>query len=249
MINFNCEENMKNRIKRIKFKIRYSFMTIYRGVKKVLAILYYQHLYLLGRKYTYQVEGFRLGGEHTIGTIPRKVADYWIDKGEDAFEEYMMSCDHYEMEDNIPKEYHLPEWWEVDEIMHQSTVEFEVGNEFIVTNKDTGEEITIPMTDDLIFETNCPETDYYEKMGDELKDPLVFGQAFAKGTFHFSELELDKPFDRSKFNVGIEMWSNLKLVEKIWYGNRKWYFNEDGITLLPEGEDSWSKSDCCWIDD
>ena len=33
--------------------------------------------------YTYQVSLYRYGGEHTIGTITRAQADFWIARGDD----------------------------------------------------------------------------------------------------------------------------------------------------------------------
>ena len=35
--------------------------------------------------YKYHVLGTPYGGEHTIGTIPKKVAEYWLKQGADAF--------------------------------------------------------------------------------------------------------------------------------------------------------------------
>jgi hypothetical protein len=32
-------------------------------------------------KYSYSINISRLGGEHTIGTISRKVANYWLNVG------------------------------------------------------------------------------------------------------------------------------------------------------------------------
>ena len=46
------------------------------------------------KKYKYKVSISRYGGEHTIGTIPTKVANWWLEnKTADEFEEYILSHD------------------------------------------------------------------------------------------------------------------------------------------------------------
>ena len=44
------------------------------------------------KKYKYKVSISRYGGEHTIGTIPTKVANWWLEnQTADEFEEYILS--------------------------------------------------------------------------------------------------------------------------------------------------------------
>jgi hypothetical protein len=79
--------------------------------------------------YTYQISAYRYGGEHTIETIPRKVALWWMQNHPDDFEDYFLQEDKtHHSEDNwghIPEEYRLGEWYENhDEILHYDCCEF-----------------------------------------------------------------------------------------------------------------------------
>ena len=77
-------------------------------------------------KYSYYLMAGPYGGEHTIGTIPEKVAKYWIGKGADAFGEYMLNSNHNKINDTdkVPKKYQLPIWQELNNISHMSSVVF-----------------------------------------------------------------------------------------------------------------------------
>ena len=44
-------------------------------------------------KYKYNICATRYGGEHTIGTINKSVASYWLKRGQDEFEDYMTDWD------------------------------------------------------------------------------------------------------------------------------------------------------------
>lgn len=193
-------------------------------------------------KYEYNLWGSRYGGEHTIGTIPQKVADYWLDKGQEAFEEYMWSYDHYEKNEDgtIPLEYQLSEWWEVDDIEHMSTVEFSDANVLYVEDVKTKEIVAeIPMTEDLIGTVFNPLTEGVCGV-DTTGKAIVYGQSFEKGGFNFEMLKTDEPFDASKVKFNVTEWDTLKLVNDVDY---------DGDTLSVEDGDTIGKSFACWIDD
>ena len=78
--------------------------------------------------YTYQISAYRYGGEHTIGTIPRKVALWWMQNHSDDFEHYFMQDDKtHDSEDNwghIPEEYRLENFYENADILHHDCCEF-----------------------------------------------------------------------------------------------------------------------------
>ena len=104
--------------------------------------------------YKYHVLGTSNGGEHTIGTIPKKVAEYWLKQGDDAFQEYMFAWDDekVELNKNIPEEFQLEQdWYDIDDIGHICSVEFHDSNVLIVEDAKTGETVTeIEMTDDKL---------------------------------------------------------------------------------------------------
>ena len=199
--------------------------------------------------YEYNVWGSRYGGEHTIGTIPKNVAKYWLEKGQDAFKEYMFAGywedDKEELNKTIPKEYQIDKYWhDLDDIDHIDTVEFESSNVLIVTDAKTGETVAeINMTDDKLGAVCNAESDAYEN-DEELfdgKKVIVYGQSFEKGGFNFENLVIDEPFDESKVKFDVSIWDDLKLVDAVNYG--------DDITLNVEGGDTTGKSMAMWIDD
>jgi hypothetical protein len=198
----------------------------------------------------------RYGGEHTIGTIPKKVAEYWLDKGADAFKEYMLDWNHDEINDSgtIPEEDQLPNWYEVDDIDHMCTIEFADTNTltvFDVTNKKDelwswGEEIAeIAMTENKIDSVGDETAiikieEEWNELPPSNDEYIVYGQSFEKGSVVFETLETKEPFDASKLKFNISKWNDLYLVNSLSY---------DGVELENMGMEGFGKSMACWIDD
>jgi hypothetical protein len=61
--------------------------------------------------YTYKISAQNIGGERVIGTIPSKVAVYWLENHYNDFEEYYLSEGRdYDSDgrwNHIPEEYRL----------------------------------------------------------------------------------------------------------------------------------------------
>ena len=199
--------------------------------------------------YEYTVWGSKHGGEHTIGTIPKKVAEYWLEKGQDAFEEYMFAGywdeDKEELNKHIPDEYQIDTYWhDLDDIDHNCSVEFANGNVLYVEDLKTGKVVAeIEMTDDKLGTVCDVVSDAYQNDEDifDGKKVIVYGQSFEKGGFPFENLVIDEPFDASKVKFDVSKWDNLLLVDAVTYG--------DDITLGVEGGDTIGKSMAMWIDD
>ena len=193
--------------------------------------------------YKYEIWASRYGGEHVTGTIPEPVADYWLDKGQDALEEYMFAWheDKVKLEKSIPEEFHLGEWHEINDIEHQCCGEFEKSNVLTVYDADTNEEIAeIDMTDDLITGEIDDPAKTYKETATTSSLTLFYGQSFEKGGFPYETIETDKPFDASKLKVSLTNWSGLKLIHAIEY---------DGESYCASGGDTIGKSMNCWIED
>jgi hypothetical protein len=194
-------------------------------------------------KYEYHIWGSRYGGEHTIGTIPQKVADYWLEQGQDAFQDYMFAGywedDKEELNKTIPKEFQIDTYWhDLDNIEHLCTVEFETSNVIIVEELKTGKQVVeIAMSDDLLGDVNNPFADNNDWKGE---NAVVYGQSFEKGGFDFENLIIDEPFDASKLKLNVSEWDTMKLVNGISY---------DGQVLYAQGGDTIGKSMAMWIDD
>ena len=199
-------------------------------------------------KYKYYLKAGPYGGKHTIGTIPKKVAKYWLDKGADAFGEYMLDSNHDKINDTgrIPEEYQLPIWHKLDNISHMSSVVF-CNSNFLtvldVTNLDEslsleeGQEIAkITMTDVMIGDSDFDAG----KLLNLDNDCVIYGASNDTGFCRFELLETDKPFDTSKLKLDLTAWNKFKLIKAIKY---------NGVELGNEGmEVSTKQSMECWID-
>ena len=208
------------------------------------------------KKYKYNIYISRLGGEHTIGTIPIKVAKYWLEKGEDAFENYML-CDPFddekeELNKSIPKEFQINEYWhDMEDIEHTNGAEYASSNYLYVheykehngTFHHQGKEIlTYPIDDITIDSISDPVADATDEDGEIANgdEVIVYGQSFEKGSWEYETIETDEPFDISKLTVSVTIWDNLKIVDSI---------NYDGECYGNMGGSSWGKSMAFWIDD
>jgi hypothetical protein len=198
-------------------------------------------------KYEYHIYGSRCGGEHTIGTIPKKVAEYWSQQGADAFEEYMLNWEHEELNEgaSIPKEYQLPNWYELDDIDHMCSIEFHEGNIVTVTDITNQKEDDMPWVGNVIAEIPMTEDKIGSFIDEVAKAPnkddfIVYGQSFEKGICSFETLKIDEPFDASKLKFDVAVWDDLYLVSGLIYDDK--YLANEGM----EGE---TKSMACWIDD
>ena len=207
-------------------------------------------------KYQYELICTRYGGEHTIGSIPNEVAQFWSERcdGDNSkFEEYMFNWDDDDKNDGIPEKYQLREGYEHSDVMHEYTVEFAEGQ--MIDVEDTKNEKTIAeikLTDVLVDKTTCPESDFRDKQNpheegtdesDYWEQPyaLLFWAYNEKGWWGWL-LETDEVFDATKLKVDIQLWSSLKLVSGFSYDGKEL----DRLDNTGDGNDS--KGLYTWID-
>lgn len=197
-------------------------------------------------KYNYYLMVGPYGGKHTIGTIPKKAAEYWLDKGADAFDEYMLDDDHDKINKSgtIPKEYQLPIWYELNNVGYVSSAIFCNSNILTVLDVtkldenvyiEKGKEVArIEMTDDMVSDSDVNTM----KLKDE--EYVVYGASNDTGFCKFELLETKEPFDSSKLKFYVSYWNNFRLITGI---------NYNGDDLGNEGmEISTGQSMECWID-
>ena len=201
------------------------------------------------KKYKYDVYISRYGGEHTIGTIPLKVAKWWLEnKTADEFEEYVFSHDwnddKEELNKSIPEEFQIDEYWhDMDNIEHINGAEYASSN-YVYVHEDKGESAQAELVgefpiEDVPIDNSLDPVETFEKFIPDDK-VIVYGQSFEKGGWDYEQIETDEPFDISKLSVGITIWDNLKIIDSIHYED-KCYGNIGGDTM--------GKSMAFWIDD
>ena len=197
--------------------------------------------------YNYKLNAGHYGGEYTIGTISKSAAEYWLSKGDKVFSEYVFAADRDEDFFNIPENHKLNEWYEIDDIMHESSLEFSDSNWFKITETDTGKSFYI---DFFKIDKNSIVIDNSEMMNAMSSEKaVVFGQSFEKGSYEvicydkdYNEcaFSTDEPFDLKKIkNVCVTKWSDLLLLNSFEYED---YFFD--VTIV---EESTVKSMNAWI--
>ena len=199
-------------------------------------------------KYSYYLMAGPYGGEHTIGTIPEKVAKYWLDQGADAFGEYMLDTNHDKINDSgaIPKKFQLPIWQRVNNISQISSVVFCNSNSLTVidvTNLsekilyEEGREIAkITLTDGKIGDSDVGAG----KLQNLRNEYVVYGASNDTGFCKFELLETNKPFDETKLKFDLTSWNKFKLLAGVKYC-------EDSVGI--EGMEILTKQSMeCWID-
>ena len=211
------------------------------------------------KKYKYNIYISRLGGEHTIGTISKEVAEYWLEnKSADDFEEHIFSHDwdddKEKLNKSIPKEFQIDEYWhDMDDIAHMNGAEYHSTNVAYVldnTNPDKSKSVGIynqgveigeyPLDDIPIDITEDPAVDWQEDEKNTEDRVIVYGQSFEKGGWDYETIETNEPFDIAKLKVSIAWWDGLKIINDIIY---------DGELYGCSGGDTTGKSMAFWIDD
>lgn len=152
------------------------------------------------RTYTMRVWGY--GGDYAMGTVDRKIYDYFKNRRLD-FAEFCYN-DSYAEENNIPEEmwpFPPDQWYECDNLIHVNGVDMNGG-----TIEIEDEEGNIVYRKDM---SDISEDDITTDGGDEAfihqhvtKDKVVFyGVSSEKGTFFETEIELKAPFELEKLNI------------------------------------------------
>ena len=209
-------------------------------------------------KYKYNVYISRYGGEHTIGTISKEVAEYWLEnKSADDFEEYIFSHDFDDdkekLNKSIPKEFQIDEYWhDMDDIAHMNGAEYASTNVAIVfdnTNPDKSKSMMwsqgveigeYPLEDIPIGTTEDPAFDWEDDENNTGDKVIVYGQSFEKGGWDYETIETNEPFDITKLKLAVGHWDGLKIINNIVY---------DGELYGSSGGDTSGKSMAFWIDD
>ena len=195
--------------------------------------------------FIYEITAGRLGGEHTIGTIPKSLSDYWSEWEQDDLEGYLFSFDREEDYPNVPEKYHLNEWNEIDDITHQNSVEFSATNYFEITNTETNDSFYIDFQEINSNELFIDESKM-EKVSTS-NELILFCQSWEKGEFIVEcndndgnpcEFITNEPFDLNKIkNVKCTRFSEILLLNSFEYEN--YTFEVSGGDTMGKGMSAW----------
>lgn len=182
---------------------------------------------------TYKIMLWGYGGEYVMGTVERKIYDYFKQRRL-SVSEYAWGNSDY----NIPEEFEpFPEgsWYECSDMCHISGVDRCSGT--LQIDDENGETIyQEPLEDIDGYSDDSPEWSCDEEHWIDEKDPgtVVFiGTSSEKGTFFEAELNLVAPFDPTKLTLIYDEVDGNEIINRIEY---------DGEELDNFGGDTNGKS-------
>lgn len=211
---------------------------------------------------TYKIQLWGYGGEYVMGTVDRKIYDYFKHRRLDL-SDYAWDSDYAE-EHNIPEEmqpFPPGSWYECEDMCHEHGVDRNAGTLQIL---DENEEVIyekrledIPgWSDD--GEEPGPEWGGGEEywVGSKPAGTVVFfGISNEKGTFFEGEIELKAPFDITKLELGYDEIDGNDIINSVkyddeqidnWGGDTNGKSSEFGFYLIKDSN-TWEKY--CTMDD
>lgn len=184
---------------------------------------------------TYKIHLWGYGGESVMGTVDRKIYDYFRSRRLDV-SDFAWDYD-YAGEHNIPEDmWPFPPgaWYECDDMAHSNGVERNSGTLHI--EDENGDTFLEKSLDDCNGYDDSPELEFRDETFIDEKPPgtVVFiGNSNEKGTFFEGEIELTSPFDISKLTLIIDEVDGSEIISGATY---------DGIDIDNWGGDTTGKS-------
>lgn len=152
---------------------------------------------------TYKISLWGYGGETVMGTVDRKIYDYFKQRRLDL-SDYAWDSD-YADENEIPDEmqpFPAGSWYECDDMGHISGVDRVAGT--VQIDDENGETIYQEALDELSGRDGEPEFSCFDEVWIDSKPAgtVVFiGKSNEKGTFFEGEINLKEPFDITKLTL------------------------------------------------
>jgi hypothetical protein len=169
---------------------------------------------------TYTVQMWGYGGEYVMGTVDRKIYDY--------FKHRRLSVSDYAWDSDYADDNDIPDdmqpfppgsWYECDDMGHVSGVDRNSGTLQVCNEKgETVYEISLENIDGC--SDNSPEISCYDEVWIDSKAPgtVVFvGVSTEKGTFYEAEINLTQPFDSSKLCINYDEIDGNEIINMITY--------------------------------
>jgi hypothetical protein len=183
---------------------------------------------------TYKISMWGYGGEKTMGTVDRKIYDYFKHRRLDL-SDYAWDSD-YADENNIPEDmqpFPPGSWYECDDMAHAHGVSRNAGT--LQIEDENGEVIYERSLEDISGgDENEPEWSCGDEawIDEKPAGTVVFiGNSNEKGTFFESDLPLTMPFDITKLTLNYDEIDGEELVNGVEYDGEtidNWGGNTDG---------------------
>jgi hypothetical protein len=170
---------------------------------------------------TYNISMWGYGGEKVMGTVDRKIYDYFRQRRLDL-SDFAWDSDYAE-ENNIPEDmqpFPPGSWYECDDMGHVHGVSRNAGT--LQITDENGDTVYERSFDDITGGGDDGEPDW--SCGDEVfigeksDGTVVFiGSSNEKGTFFEGEIELKEPFDITKLCLGYDEIDGEEIINTVTY--------------------------------
>lgn len=181
---------------------------------------------------TYKIRLWGYGGEYVMGTVDRKIYDYFR-RRRLSVPDYAWDTD-YADEQNIPEDmqpFYSGQWYDCDDLGHVYGVDSSAGT--LQIDDENGDTVYERRLEDL---DGCDvELCYNEEVWIDMapKGTVVyFGYSSDKGTFFEGEIELTMPFDPEKLSLKISDFDGNDIISGVEY---------DGVEIDNWGGDTNGK--------
>jgi len=201
---------------------------------------------------TYKIQMWGYGGEKVMGTVDRKIYDYFKHRRLDL-SSFAWDGDYAE-ENKIPDEmcpFPPGSWYECDDMVHVNGVSRDAGTVQIFDEQD---QLVYERRLEEIYGDNEdePEMECFDDtwIGSKPAGTVVFvGSSNEKGTFFEGEIELKSPFDITKLKLVYEEVDGEGIVNTVFYDDEdieNWGGSTDGKSsdfgmYLVKDSNSWDK--------
>ena len=172
------------------------------------------------RTYTVTLAGY--GGEIVLGSVDRKIYEYFKQNDLDI-EEYSWDSDYAE-ENNIDEDMQPFEpgaWHDCDDVAHESGCELSEYNVIIVCDENGQEvwrcDLDYEQLENAGIEVECYDEILCSDRSDTEGTVGYIGQSVEKGTFFDGPLELTAPFDPKLLKIGYGEYEGWCLIGSVMY--------------------------------
>ena len=203
---------------------------------------------------TYRISMWGYGGERVMGTVDRKIYDYFRHRRLDL-SDYAWNSDYAE-ENNIPEDmWPFPpgSWYECDGMAHANGVNRDAGT--LQIEDENGDTVVEQSIDAFSGDNEDDESPLFDCtneswIGQEEVGKVVFvGSSNEKGTFFEADLELTAPFDIRKLTLSYEEVDGEELIYGVVYDGEdidNWGGSTDGkssdfVFCLVKNSNEWER--------
>jgi len=205
---------------------------------------------------TYKIHLWGYGGEYIMGSVDRKIYDYFRHRRLDL-SEFAWQSDYAE-ENNIPEEmwpFTPGSYYDCDNICHEHGVDRNAGT--VQIDDENGDTIYEKRLEDITgYEDNDGNPEPEWGGGEEywigmnpVGTVVFFGVSSEKGTFFEGEIELKQPFDITKLELGYDEIDGCDIINSVkydgeqidnWGGDTNGKGSEFGLYLIKDSN-TWEK--------